>query len=668
MAEEYFAGLDDIDWSALEHAYGPAADVPAMLRALVSAEQEERDEGLDGLWGAVHHQGDVYDSTIAAVPFVIRLALDPAVPARADLLQLLASIGESVPAAVADGLDGFLDALADPDEAARCGAAAVLGVCRERQEEIRAAVLGTLERSGRAAGLPGPGASETAALIDAAMAAGASGTDWLLGLWERSRDPQQRLAVLTRIAAHAPAALPAELASVVGALVDAAYTAAVAEATEPEPAGEPAEPAGPEATQSSKTLVAALRAQQDELESGQTVPWVGELLDALHRALGARRADRAALAAYEMDALAWERRYHGARMGNWIVERLRGDHTELVRQIGRQLLDPEKRLRYIAEISLKDYGAVAAPAADAIAAHLEAYPGDWQEAKLVPGSVEALAALRDPRVLPALRHYAEREEPPNLSTLLSAAGPAAAEFAGLARAALARAEGGDRRQAISVLGAMGQAAAAAVPDLLALLGDASVAGAAAHALARIAPEAPEVGEALARAAASGLPHAFDAAIVLARLRPDPSLAEVFVGHLDSGGRRGCDAADGLARVVEGSGVRLPAGIAERARGGGEPDPWGRLAAGIALHAVEGDAQGAAETFAAVWDTSLYLRTAVARRLPQLGAHGRELFAERLPAELAEPVRIGYRRSQNTWSNRDVPEDEELQRLCRDALG
>ena len=28
-------GLDAVDWSALAHAYGPAADVPGLLRALL---------------------------------------------------------------------------------------------------------------------------------------------------------------------------------------------------------------------------------------------------------------------------------------------------------------------------------------------------------------------------------------------------------------------------------------------------------------------------------------------------------------------------------------------------------------------------------------------------------------------------------------------------------
>lgn len=90
---EVFAGLDEIDWIAMEHAYGPAGDVPGLLRGLVSADPAVREVALDGMYGAVHHQGDVYECTVAAVPFLVRAAACPGLPGRADVLRLLASIG-----------------------------------------------------------------------------------------------------------------------------------------------------------------------------------------------------------------------------------------------------------------------------------------------------------------------------------------------------------------------------------------------------------------------------------------------------------------------------------------------------------------------------------------------------------------------------------------------
>src|SRR5262245_11413745 len=64
-----FAGLDDVDWASMHHAYGPATDLPDLLRGLLAGDAQAREIALDGLSGAVHHQGDVYDCTIACIPF-----------------------------------------------------------------------------------------------------------------------------------------------------------------------------------------------------------------------------------------------------------------------------------------------------------------------------------------------------------------------------------------------------------------------------------------------------------------------------------------------------------------------------------------------------------------------------------------------------------------------
>jgi hypothetical protein len=47
-------GLDDIDWAAPSHAYGPATDVPDLLRAL--ADPEHWEKALSGLYGNIFHQ------------------------------------------------------------------------------------------------------------------------------------------------------------------------------------------------------------------------------------------------------------------------------------------------------------------------------------------------------------------------------------------------------------------------------------------------------------------------------------------------------------------------------------------------------------------------------------------------------------------------------------
>ncbi|WP_201300721.1 HEAT repeat domain-containing protein [Streptomyces sp. HF10] len=86
------SGLDAVDWSALTHAYGPADDVPGLLRALCSPDEEQRHQALGALYGNIFHQGSRYPATAAAVPFLIRMAADPALPDRAVCLQLLAAL------------------------------------------------------------------------------------------------------------------------------------------------------------------------------------------------------------------------------------------------------------------------------------------------------------------------------------------------------------------------------------------------------------------------------------------------------------------------------------------------------------------------------------------------------------------------------------------------
>lgn len=76
--------LDDTRrWSNLNHAYGSAGDIPALLQQLMALPASSgKDEPWFSLWSALAHQGDVYSASFAAVPHVIR-ALSIA-PTRAD--------------------------------------------------------------------------------------------------------------------------------------------------------------------------------------------------------------------------------------------------------------------------------------------------------------------------------------------------------------------------------------------------------------------------------------------------------------------------------------------------------------------------------------------------------------------------------------------------------
>ncbi|WP_405452936.1 hypothetical protein OG350_33425 [Streptomyces achromogenes] len=88
-----FAGLDRIAWPELHHAYGPADDVPGMLRALAAGDEEAAAEAEQQVWDSLVHQGTVYPATVPAVSFLSRLAA--AGVRTADLLSVLGVIADS---------------------------------------------------------------------------------------------------------------------------------------------------------------------------------------------------------------------------------------------------------------------------------------------------------------------------------------------------------------------------------------------------------------------------------------------------------------------------------------------------------------------------------------------------------------------------------------------
>ncbi|GIG56249.1 hypothetical protein Lfu02_06210 [Longispora fulva] len=85
-------GLDTVNWARLGHAYGPADDVPALIRALRSPEEKDRAAALDQLYGNIYHQGTRYEATAYAVPFLLEVLAEPGARDRAELLGLLAAI------------------------------------------------------------------------------------------------------------------------------------------------------------------------------------------------------------------------------------------------------------------------------------------------------------------------------------------------------------------------------------------------------------------------------------------------------------------------------------------------------------------------------------------------------------------------------------------------
>ncbi|KAL7756434.1 hypothetical protein ACKLNR_013427 [Fusarium oxysporum f. sp. zingiberi] len=100
------AGLDSIDWSRLNHAYGPADDVPLILRELQSRDPEVYKTAFDACWSNIYHQGTRYSASVAAIPFLYALLDSPATKDRETLLYLIVSLAIGHPNwAVPNGID-----------------------------------------------------------------------------------------------------------------------------------------------------------------------------------------------------------------------------------------------------------------------------------------------------------------------------------------------------------------------------------------------------------------------------------------------------------------------------------------------------------------------------------------------------------------------------------
>ena len=86
------AGLDDIDWAGLSHAYGSAADVPGLLRGLTSPDAELRKKASSTLHTNIFHQSSRYEASAYAVPFLLALAADPGTPDRPGIVRLIGAL------------------------------------------------------------------------------------------------------------------------------------------------------------------------------------------------------------------------------------------------------------------------------------------------------------------------------------------------------------------------------------------------------------------------------------------------------------------------------------------------------------------------------------------------------------------------------------------------
>ena len=139
-----------VRWDELYHAYGPAADVPMQLRAVIVGDEGTREEAWWNLFGNIHHQGTIYEATVPAVPILLGLAGWAEYPDRALALMMLREV------AAADGVHVWrygandeLVTLVDDQRrmytllrgALRDGAAGLLDGWRDEEPAIRRALL-----------------------------------------------------------------------------------------------------------------------------------------------------------------------------------------------------------------------------------------------------------------------------------------------------------------------------------------------------------------------------------------------------------------------------------------------------------------------------------------------------------------------------------------------
>ncbi|NJP44563.1 HEAT repeat domain-containing protein [Actinacidiphila epipremni] len=709
-----FDGIGDVDWGALEHAYGSAEEVPALLVGLASEDAAERETALDGMYGAVHHQGDVYDSTLACVPFLFRIVRSPGVADRADVLGLLASIGgadlehwardverwrradESGRAvgagdragvgeegdagadarareAVRAGRDCFAGLLDDPADARLRGMAAraVVAFGDDGEEALR------LLR-GRLAVEPDPAvaASLVESLDALAVRHPVVGPEVVaeLGVFvAEGHAPEMRLAALTGLARHAPERLPADLVGLASGLVRGRRPESAREAPQHPPTA---------------TLVGQLR----RLLPGEAQAL--ELMRGLHAALGDRVELRAALLEGQLAGGDAAERLHALRLLPSFFREWRGAFPGLVALAGRQLAAQEDTVAEAAASLLEDLFGLAAPAADDLAAYVTARRQPWvtvwsHGAPTLGGALKALLRTGDERAVPVMEEVLRGPHlPHHLGGDVAYLGAAARRLAPAARERLAAVDLGGEHGMGEVMslaavlaaggwstrtgagpeaeGAEGAESAAVLLDVLGALPPGArqrdfAAEACLRALAACGPSAAEVvggaaelhaGEWPVSAAAALWAVHGDAAAVL------PVLLPVLEGERP-GERRAAAAV--LGRLGTEGAPAVPALRAMAERG----DSWDRLAGLTALWRVTGDPAPLPAPLREVWISTPFTRTAIAECLAEAGPAAARFDLALLRAEAADPRRFPFRAGH--WGSHNLRDDEALLTACRTAL-
>jgi hypothetical protein len=355
---DLLAGLDEIDWAGMRHAYGPADEVPMLLRGLIDPDPAVREVALDGMYGAVHHQGDVYPSTLATIPFLLRIAERPGVPGRPDVVRLLASIGSAEGATELSGpyreANQAIEAawplwerlLKDEDPRVREAATGVLPACTGHRRQAIMRLTGRLADEGddaaRRAIVCTVGALARAEK-DPAMA-----RDWLARTAASDPDLRLRLVALAEVAA-----LPGPPPAID---VDDALDSLAAVYRSGTPTGAPA---GFE----TDTLIGTVRRLHEQDNEGRRSPEAADLVGHLSSALGDRVNDRLRLLSGLLRSADWECQLDALYPAANLIREWRADYRELIAMIGERIRHGHPRTRPRAVRALENLGELVMPAA-----------------------------------------------------------------------------------------------------------------------------------------------------------------------------------------------------------------------------------------------------------------------------------------------------------------
>ncbi|MDA2805204.1 HEAT repeat domain-containing protein [Nocardiopsis suaedae] len=501
-----FPGLDDVDWASMGHAYGSAEDVPDMLRRMVGDDPGERGKAFSEFYGAVHHQGDVYESTVAAVPFLIHALRDPAARDKDDLMALLASLGgveiEDL-AMVFDNVGYYEQVLegSDPltgggdtarvvppadalsgDDGDRPGYAEIIEQNIQNGNPYARAVLAVAE--GRADYLrlltdPDPGVRWTACMAAVAGVPDTETTAALLGRLHEDDHPKVREFVASLLGIVAVRSRPEDTAPIADGLAEAAVRDAspsVRMRAFTELMRRFPDRPSPLDTDAILALVAEVRG--DEVPAiqgdGDRSYYHGVLLTLVDYALDGRIEERWALLERLLDRPDLESTARTLTMVRELLEGWRGDHGALIARalgfLGSEDDDEEVKVAVEAARVVITAGPLAAPFADAVEEVLEASDGG----AALEAATDLWAEIGDPRALEIIEEMLDVEHWTEFALMkaqsMGAAGadlgPALQEFLAV-RLAEEEPDSETVKDAVRAVTAVGADASAAVPFLVA---------------------------------------------------------------------------------------------------------------------------------------------------------------------------------------------------------